>query len=427
MVMHQLVTTTSQEGLHAVGTSGQTANSAYDQLRRYLAQQLSAEHARLLAEPNLNPSRGLVDWYSEAEGPARAFTELDEATRRDADDRLARLVGDVLAESDALAKSKDGGKRLLGQMLKLAVEVPSEDYIYVVGDQPVLVCWGNVRDVANPPMGLLRKMAYRPPPPPPPPPAPPPGPPLGPAVVPATVVGVAVRAWTPLPLLLWLIFTLLVATIFYLLLAACAMNLPGFARGIMAPLMVNCGLAATVDDGGELVAENAKQAVLRDELRRRQLDVARARSACQVPEIRTEVPGDPASEFDERLERAGARTGSVTVTLMWDSNADLDLAVTCPNGETISYSNGRACEGELDVDMNYGSNHAKRPVENVVWPGAAPSGSYRISVRRPAARADDGQPTPYRVRVLANGETTIHEGEVSRDGTLPPPIVFEVP
>ena len=418
MVMHQLVTTTSQEGLHAVGTSGQTANSAYDQLSRYLAQQLSAEHARLLPEPNLNPSRGLIDWYSEAEGPARAFTELDEAARRDADDSLARLVGDVLAEGDELAKSKDGGKRLLGQMLKLAVEVPSEDYIYAVGDQPVLVCWGNVRDVANPPMGLLRKMAYRPPPP---PPAPPP------RVAQATVVAVAVRAWTPLPLLLWLVFTLLVATIFYILLAACAMNLPGFARGIMAPLMVNCGLAATVDDDGELAAENAKQAVLRDELRRRQLDVARARSACQVPEIRTEVPGDPASEFDERLERAGARIGAVTVTLMWDSNADLDLAVTCPNGETISYGNGRACEGELDVDMNYGPNHAKRPVENVVWPGAPPSGSYQISIRRPSARDDDGQSTPYRVRVLANGETTIHEGEVSRDGTLPPPIVFEVP
>jgi hypothetical protein len=420
MATHQLVTTTSQEGLHAVGTSGQTANSAYDQLSRYLAQQLSAEHARLLAEPNLNPSRGLIDWYSEAEGPARAFTELDEAARRGADDRLARLVGDVLAEGDELAKSKDGGKRLLGQMLKLAIELPSEDYIYAVGDQPVLVCWGNLRDVANPPTGLLRKMAYRPPP-------PPPAPPPRPAMAPATVVAVAVRAWSPLPLLLWLIFSLLVGTIFYMLLAACAMNLPSFARGIMAPLMVNCGLAATVPDDGELAAENAKQAVLRDELRRRQLAVVRARSACQVPEIRTEVPGDPASEFDERLEREGARTGAVTVTLMWDSNADLDLAVTCPSGETISYGNGRACEGELDVDMNYGSNHSNQPVENVVWPGAAPSGSYQIGVRRPSARGDDGQATPYRVRVVMNGETTIHEGEVSRDGTLPPPIEFEVP
>jgi hypothetical protein len=420
MAMHQLVTTTSQEGLHAVGTSGQTANSAYDQLSRYLAQQLSAEHARLLAEPNLNPSRGLIDWYSEAEGPARVLTELDDATRREADDHLARLVGDVLAEADELAKSKDGGKRLLGQMLKLAVEVPSEDYIYAVGGQPVLVCWGNLRDVANPPMGLLRKMAHRPPP-------PPPIPPPRPAAAPATVVAVAVPAWSPLPLLLWLIFTLLVAAIFYMLLAACAMNLPGFARGIMAPLMVNCGLAATVADDGELAAENAKQAVLRDELRRVQLDVARARSACQVPEIRTEAPGDPASEFDERLDRAGARTGAVTVTLMWDSNADLDLYVICPSGETISYGNGRACEGELDVDMNHGPNHSKRPVENVVWPDAAPGGSYQISVRRPSARDDDGQPTPYRVRVSANGETTIHEGEVNRDGTLPPPIEFEVP
>jgi hypothetical protein len=424
MVMHQLVTTTSQEGLHAVGTSGQTANSAYDQLSRYLAQQLSAEHARLLAEPNLNPSRGLIDWYSEAEGPARAFAELDEAARRGADDRLARLVNDVLAEGDELAKSKDGGKRLLGQMLKLAVEVPSEDYIYAVGDQPVLVCWGNLRDVANPPTGLLRKMAYRPPPP------PPPVPPSRPAVAPATVVAVAVRAWSPVPLLLWLLFSLLVATIFYMLLAACAMNLPSFARGIMAPLMVNCGLAATVDDDGELAAESAKQAVLRDELRRRQLEVARAQSACQVPEIRTEIIGDPAdpdSEFDERLERAGARSGAVTVTLMWDSNADLDLYVTCPGGEVISYGNGQACQGELDVDMNHGPNHSKRPVENVVWPEAAPGGTYQISVRRPSAREDDSQPTPYRVRVSMNGETTIHEGEVSSDGTLPPPIEFEVP
>ena len=96
------------------------------------------------------------------------------------------------------------------------------------------------------------------------------------------------------------------------------------------------------------------------------------------------------------------------------------------NGLSSTVEGGQACEGELDIDMNQGANRSKRPVENVVWPEAAPVGSYKITVRRPSARDDDSQPTPYRVRVTANGEATIHEGEVSRDGTLPPPLEFEV-
>ena len=57
-----LVATTSQAGLHPIGTGGQPVTQAFDQIDRYLRQNLSEDHARLFAEPNLNPARGTVDW-----------------------------------------------------------------------------------------------------------------------------------------------------------------------------------------------------------------------------------------------------------------------------------------------------------------------------------------------------------------------------
>jgi hypothetical protein len=77
-------------------------------------------------------------------------------------------------------------------------------------------------------------------------------------------------------------------------------------------------------------------------------------------------------------------TGDVQVTLEWGSNADLDLAVTDPNGETVNFGNRgpSSTGGQLDVDSNVGCPaDARSGVENVFWPpGQAPAGTYTVEV-----------------------------------------------
>jgi hypothetical protein len=51
------------------------------------------------------------------------------------------------------------------------------------------------------------------------------------------------------------------------------------------------------------------------------------------------VQADPTpeerQEFTNRLSATGAATGEITATLLWNSNADLDLVVLCPSGEML--------------------------------------------------------------------------------------------
>ena len=75
-------------------------------------------------------------------------------------------------------------------------------------------------------------------------------------------------------------------------------------------------------------------------------------------------------------------TGAVRVTLRWADAADLDLSVTDPTGETVSYGVPSVSSGGvLDVDANASCNSpTSSPAENIIWPDTAPDGRYVVTV-----------------------------------------------
>ncbi len=105
------------------------------------------------------------------------------------------------------------------------------------------------------------------------------------------------------------------------------------------------------------------------------------------------------------------------MTLRWSSTVDLDLSVTDPSGDRVSFSQPAvASGGRLDRDANYPCSSATTsPVENIFWPpGGAPPGPYRVTVTyRTGCGTEPAQAYELTVRF---------DGEVARrvDSTIEP-------
>ena len=122
------------------------------------------------------------------------------------------------------------------------------------------------------------------------------------------------------------------------------------------------------------------------------------------------------SEFRRRLEREGAQSGDVTISLSWDNFNDLDLHVFTPSGEEIWFRHRESsCGGMLDVDMNV-TPTSDTPVENVFWPtNGAPVGTYRVVVHhfRKHNKPKSEDPTAYRVAIKNGHRVSEISGSIS--------------
>jgi hypothetical protein len=133
--------------------------------------------------------------------------------------------------------------------------------------------------------------------------------------------------------------------------------------------------------------------------------------------------GGGGGDFEGRLKRAGAKTGDVQISLLWNNFNDIDLHVICPSGARIFFGTRRsACGGELDVDMNAGGPQSNKPVENIYWPhGQAPQGRYQVYVHH-YANHGGRDPTYFSVRVKVDGkEKTFKE---SLTFGAPPKLIY---
>ena len=130
--------------------------------------------------------------------------------------------------------------------------------------------------------------------------------------------------------------------------------------------------------------------------------------------VATEEDEEPEVNMDERLEREGGASGEVQISLAWDDYNDLDLHLFCPSGERIYFNNKKSeCGGHLDVDMNF-RPVSNTPVENVVWAGNAPLGTYKVGVHfyKHHRKRRTKRVCKYRLRVVTHGRSREYLGSI---------------
>ena len=114
--------------------------------------------------------------------------------------------------------------------------------------------------------------------------------------------------------------------------------------------------AAQAERDAEEAARQAELAAA-EEQRLAEIRAAQEKDALE----RRQAASRALEELRARLEREGARSSDVQVSLMWNNYNDLDLHVVCPSGERIHGGNRKsACGGHLDVDANVRQTLASR-------------------------------------------------------------------
>ncbi|HYC65895.1 MAG TPA: hypothetical protein VEC14_14290 [Reyranellaceae bacterium] len=134
--------------MRPLGVRGEPLHNTHAQLRSVIRRRLGDAPADLLAEPQLRETGDGIDWYAGWDGPVRRFAELalDERSRVLAD--IGPQLASIASLGEQLGTSDSDEARLVGRSLDLATKRPSDDFIYMVGDRPVIVAWGYEADAA---------------------------------------------------------------------------------------------------------------------------------------------------------------------------------------------------------------------------------------------------------------------------------------
>ena len=140
---------TTRLGVRPLGVRGDPLHAVAGQLLAVIRRRLGDGPANLLAEPQLRESGDGIDWYAATSGDVRRLAEASEEERaaalRTIDGHLA-AIGELGTQLEGSQSSDEA--RLIGRSLQLATRRPSDDFVYLVGGQPVVAAWGYEADAA---------------------------------------------------------------------------------------------------------------------------------------------------------------------------------------------------------------------------------------------------------------------------------------
>lgn len=139
---------TTRLGVRPLGVRGDPLHAVAGQLLAVIRRRLGDGPADLLAEPQLRESGDGIDWYAARAGAVRRFADLAESERVDVLRAIEGHLAAIRALGAQLQTSPGEEARLIGRSLELSTIRPSDDFIFIVDGQPVIVAWGYEADAA---------------------------------------------------------------------------------------------------------------------------------------------------------------------------------------------------------------------------------------------------------------------------------------
>lgn len=270
-----LIATTQKAAVHALAFQGIMVYSCFAQIRDMIRRKFGDEYVLLFAKPVENTQISEIDWYTPVFGAAQSLDSLSPDARDAAYKKASSMARDIEAYAEELIHSPDPHKVTRGNILKLALCYPDDSYIYVIGEQPVLVCWGFGPGTPGvEPQNLTRITAVREQT----TPSPPPPPRAEPAAEPQPVAAMPVASRPLSPGWLWWLLPLLAACLLICLLFTSFGGAPSIAGTTLFNMPAL--FAAPADRNAEIAALENEISALRGKLEKH--------AALCVPEKRPE-------------------------------------------------------------------------------------------------------------------------------------------
>ena len=137
-----LIASTPRGNMQPLAYQGILATDCHHQIVAILRSRLGDSHVLLFAEPAFDPGRDIVDWYTPVQGTPTRLADLPEERQNQVRATLLKMAGDIQTQARQLKNTGDNNRILSGNIIELALQYPGEECLYLVGEQPVIVCWG---------------------------------------------------------------------------------------------------------------------------------------------------------------------------------------------------------------------------------------------------------------------------------------------
>jgi hypothetical protein len=145
---------TTRTGVRPLGVRGEPLHNAASQLSRVIRRRLGDAAADLLAEPQLHEDGKTLDWYAGWTGAVQRVADLDPTRRGEILSKVDLTLREIGRLGGTLTTAGSGDDiGVVGRSLQLAAKKPAESFVFLVGDRPVVVCWGYEKEAAASLMG----------------------------------------------------------------------------------------------------------------------------------------------------------------------------------------------------------------------------------------------------------------------------------
>lgn len=160
-VINSLLRSGCPDNFLSLGENGQAVFDSALQIRETLRLRKQQAAADTLAIPQSNESGSRIDWYAPVPGKITSWAAASEDQRSAALHYLEHCLTSVNLLGLQCQRSEKTALRLFGSLLGNAFQFPGSQYIYLVGDKPVITFWGFINQNEHPKGDVLDCLKVR--------------------------------------------------------------------------------------------------------------------------------------------------------------------------------------------------------------------------------------------------------------------------